>query len=180
MKTTKRIPGILLALTLVFTLALPALAEDVSYIPNITQQPNKDTYVRTGLGFTLRVEASVPEGGALSYQWCKDGKPIEGATQSSYKATASEVSAYTYTVVVTNTYTLNGETLTASVTSNRAQVIAFGGLIWTFGQIFTTLTTNPSNWFSGPAWAFIGLIYNYVMMFSSSGGLGNLLPVMDV
>lgn len=180
MKTTKRVLGILLALTLVFGIALTAMAEDISYAPVITQQP-EEVYVRAGMSFTLSVEATVPEGGTLSYQWYQNGNVIEGATGSSYSARTSEVSSTLYSVVVTNSYTLGGETLTASTASSgRCQVIAFGGLLWTFGQIFTTVVNTPAYWFNGPAWSFIGLLYNYVMMFMGGGGIGGLLPTLDI
>ena len=180
MKTTKRVFGILLALALVLALALPAMAEEeVSYDPVIMQQP-EETYIRTGLSFTLRVEAEAPAGGTLSYQWYREGVLIEGATASTYKAAAAEVDVSKYYVVVTNTYIVPDATLTASVTSNKAQVIAFGGFIWLFGQIFTTLLYDPGNWFSGPTWGFIGVIANYVRMimgwFGGAGGINDLLP----
>ena len=61
----------------------------------------------TQTGFaTLSVTASTADGGALSYQWYKDGAAISGATAASYTPAA----AGTYYVVVTNT--LNGTTAT--------------------------------------------------------------------
>ena len=54
----------------------------------------------------LSVTASVTDGGALSYQWYKDGAVISSATGTSYTPTA----AGTYYVVVTNTN--NGVTAT--------------------------------------------------------------------
>ena len=68
--------------------------------------PSFDTDLSsTQTGFAaLTVEASTTDGGALSYQWYKDGAAISGATGTSYTPTE----AGTYYVVVTNT--LNGTT----------------------------------------------------------------------
>ena len=91
MKTTKRILGILLALALVFTLALPALAAD----PIITGVIPQNPIARTGKSITLTVEAELPEGdaGPLSYQWYQwvdgDWEEIAGATAKSLTVTAT-------------------------------------------------------------------------------------------
>lgn len=83
--------------------------------PSITTQPVSATYCARETIAALSVEASVSDGGALSYQWQKDGADISGAT----KATYTPKEAGTYTCVVTNTLANHTP---ASVTSNEAVI----------------------------------------------------------
>ncbi|WMJ73973.1 endo-1,4-beta-xylanase [Cytophagaceae bacterium ABcell3] len=72
-----------------------------------------DINVEEGEDFTLEVSVSGP--GENTYQWFKDGEPIEGATESTYTVpSASGSDAGSYHVVVTND---NG-----SVTSDEVHV----------------------------------------------------------
>jgi hypothetical protein len=96
-------------------------------IPVITEQP-QDAAVNANESVTLTVEASVEDGGTLSYQWYQNdensnegGSPV-GTDDSSYSPSTENVGTSYYYVVVTNTNEdVNGET-TASVTSNPATV----------------------------------------------------------
>jgi len=88
MKTVKRLFILLLSLALAFTLALPAFAEDdepASPMPVITVQPER---ISTGIftEITLRVEAEIPNGDPLGYQWYDafNKKPIEGAVAAEF------------------------------------------------------------------------------------------------
>jgi len=89
MKTTKRITGIILALALALSLALPAFAAD----PIITGITPQNAKARTGQSITFTVEAQPPEGaeGPLAYQWYElvDGEweAIEGATSKTLTVT---------------------------------------------------------------------------------------------
>ncbi|WMJ73977.1 immunoglobulin domain-containing protein [Cytophagaceae bacterium ABcell3] len=74
---------------------------------------SSDINVEEGEDFTLEVSVSGP--GENTYQWFKDGEPIEGATESTYTVpSASVADAGSYYVVVTND---NG-----SVTSDEIHV----------------------------------------------------------
>lgn len=93
--------------------------------PNITSEP-KSVTVKEGEKVELSVAANVTDGGALSYQWKKNGQAISGATSATYsvaKAAASD--AGTYTVVVTNT--LNGKTATAEASATVTVSSGTGG-----------------------------------------------------
>ena len=71
----KKLLSILLAAALVFTLALPAFAEDEPdpAMPVITRQP-EDVRKEKGVEFFLRVDARIPNGDAVGYRWmCNDG-----------------------------------------------------------------------------------------------------------
>ena len=85
MKTMKRVLGILLALALVLTLALPAMAAE----PVITDVSPERLVARTGESITLTVEAE----GAETYQWYQwvddDWEEIAGATAKSLTITAN-------------------------------------------------------------------------------------------
>ena len=50
----------------------------------------------------LKVEATVTDGGTVTYQWYKNGGAISGATDSTYKVDTSEVGDFKYTVVAYN------------------------------------------------------------------------------
>ena len=52
---------------------------------------------------TLAIEASVSDGGTLTYQWYRSGILIEGATDPEYTPTADTVGTFTYCCKVTNT-----------------------------------------------------------------------------
>ena len=71
----------------------------VSQQPAISQQPQSGT-VCEGQPYTFSVDAT---GGALTYQWQKDGNDIPGATSNTYVIDiTSSNDAGDYTVVVTN------------------------------------------------------------------------------
>lgn len=71
----------------------------VEEFPTILQQPASQT-VATGSPASFSVQAT---GGALTYQWRKNGTPIGGATGATYTIpTAASGDEGSYTVVVTN------------------------------------------------------------------------------
>lgn len=84
-------------------------------IPNISAQPQSATYCAGETIAALSVEASVTDGGTLSYQWKNGDADIENATSDSYTPTA----AGTYVCVITNTK--NGYS-PVSVVSNPATI----------------------------------------------------------
>ena len=81
-----------------------------------------ETTVAEGAAVMLRVEATSPDGGTLSYQWYCDGEAIEGATSSSYAPDTTQAGTHEYYVAVTNTTTMGGEATTATVNSATARV----------------------------------------------------------
>lgn len=106
-------------------------------IPEIHTQPEDGTY-DLHKEATLTVDASVGDGGTLSYQWYRlsditeeDGEAIAGATDKSYQIDTSQSGSFYYYCVVTNTNTKAGVTnqivtkksRVASVTVTKAAVI---------------------------------------------------------
>lgn len=92
---------------------------DVAAAPEITSSL-VSVSVEQGSATTLSVNAAASDGGVLSYQWYKDGQPIEGATTSVYSPATDEVGQHTYYVVITNT--LGTATNTATVNSGEATI----------------------------------------------------------
>ena len=71
----------------------------------------------------LSVEATVSDGGTLTYQWYKGKEPIEGATSDSYTPSTAEAGTFKYKVVVTNTNNnVNGEKTAAAESSATVTV----------------------------------------------------------
>ena len=91
------------------TVTLPACET-----PFISTQPEGNTYCKGADIVALSVAASVSKG-TLLYQWKKDGKDIDGATNAAYTPTGEG----TYTCVVTNTLADHSP---ASITSNEAVI----------------------------------------------------------
>lgn len=76
---------------------------------NASETLAKTVTVEVGKTAKLDGEADVSDGGTLTYQWYRssspntDGEAIEGATNATYNAPASEAGTYYYYVVATNT-----------------------------------------------------------------------------
>ena len=90
---------------------------DAVLAPAITTQPAANPAVSVGDPITLRVVATSPDGGGLTYQWYSNatasntgGVAIEGATGSSFDPDTETADVYYYYVVVTNNFR-NGEEL---------------------------------------------------------------------
>ena len=104
-------------------------------VPTITANLDAQCSVNLGDAFTLKVEASSPDGGTLAYQWYRDGKAIDGAVAPSLSMSADAVGSHTYYVVVSNT--VNGSTATAqsitctvtAVNPNAADTSALSALV---------------------------------------------------
>jgi rubrerythrin len=101
--------------------------------PVITTQPASVT-LPVGTTHELSVEASVTDGGTLSYQWYSNetesnagGTTIDGATGANYDAPIDAAGTFYYYVVVTNTITDNGDggNKTATISSDVATVTVF-------------------------------------------------------
>lgn len=92
------------------TPALPACQT-----PTINTQPATATYCAGEAIAALSVDASVKDGGALSYQWKKGDANISGANSATYTPTEEGI----YTCVVTNTLANYSP---ASITSNEAVI----------------------------------------------------------
>ena len=89
--------------------------------PTISVQPTSDTVtVSVGGTRTISVEATVPTGGAISYQWFSNtsanttsGTAISGATSSSLSVPTSTVGVFHRYVVITNTQSSGTATVTS-------------------------------------------------------------------
>lgn len=85
----------------------PILSGSVHLRPakiTITQQPISQV-VNPGSNVTFIVVAAAPDGGALTYQWRKDGESISNAKNSSYSLTSvTESKEGSYDVVITTAY----------------------------------------------------------------------------
>jgi hypothetical protein len=147
MKTTKRVLGIVLALALTLSLALPAGAVDTPHpmAPVITKDLSTEiSLLKCGEFRTLAVEAVLPNNaeGQLEYQWYmeisattafKETVLLEGETRPTltvsltlddYKALGAGtlLTHRTYWVEITNRYVEDGEEKTAAVTSQAQRV----------------------------------------------------------
>ena len=71
--------------------------------PVITENLQGNTYKKGDTAEPLKVIASVPDGGTLSYQWYKDGTEIPGADKAEYKPATDTVGTFKYKVKITNT-----------------------------------------------------------------------------
>ena len=85
MKQLKRLLALLLTLALALSLALPAFAseEPNPAKPIITAQPQSVT-VLDGEPFTLSVQAEIPNGDPLRYEWYEVGYGATGVAQAQY------------------------------------------------------------------------------------------------
>ena len=90
----------------------------------VIQQMPVNISAEYGIQFSLCVTAHSTDGGELSYQWYKDSKKIEGATNASYRETLSSKTLGEYYCEVTNTILDNGDggVKTAKETTNTAIV----------------------------------------------------------
>lgn len=90
----------------------------------VIQQMPVNISAEYGIQFSVFVTAHSTDGGELSYQWYKDNKKIDGANNSSYRATVSSKTLGEYYCEVTNTILDNGDggVKTAKETSNTAIV----------------------------------------------------------
>ena len=110
--------------------------------PVITKEPTGYNGIKPE-SHTLTVEATVSDGGNLSYQWYKNVEAIEGAIFEAYAIPEADLVVGTneYYVVVTNTNNnVNGEK-TASVTSDKATVT----IIQTVNAATPVISNQPQN-----------------------------------
>ncbi len=108
-----------------------AAGDTTSSAANITVGPyvlNTTTSFSVGLGGRARFFVTADGSGTLSYQWRKDGQPIDGATASTYEISAVTVpDAGSYDVVVSHNLSVEKATSTAAtltVVANPAVYIA--------------------------------------------------------
>ena len=105
----------------------PVIGEITSTIKTYTSDPESVTA-------TLKADASVADGGTLTYQWYSSDSPItdsgtaiEGATSATYEATVDAGTTKYFYCVVTNTNDNVNGNKTASATSNIATVASIVG-----------------------------------------------------
>lgn len=79
--------------------------------PVIAADLDAQVSLNVGDACTLKVTATSPDNGTLTYQWYRDGKAIDGATAPALSISADVVGTHAYCVVVTNT--VAGSTATA-------------------------------------------------------------------
>ena len=93
-------------------------------IPIIRTGLADGTYKVGATATALSVEATVSDGGTLTYQWYKGDEEIPGATSNSYTPSTEAAGTFTYKVVVTNTNnSVNGERTATSIQSAIVTVI---------------------------------------------------------
>ena len=71
--------------------------------PVITEDLKENTYKKGDTAEPLKVSASVPDGGTLSYQWYKDGAELSGEKNQTYTPKTDTVGTSKYKVKITNT-----------------------------------------------------------------------------
>ena len=92
--------------------------------PLISKGLADGTYKVGATATALSVEATVSDGGTLTYQWYKGDEEIPGATSNSYTPSTEAAGTFTYKVVVTNTNnSVNGERTATSIQSAIVTVI---------------------------------------------------------
>lgn len=116
--------------------------------PVINVQPENGGYKVGDSPKALLVEASVTDGGSLSYQWYNNtedssqgGQPIEGATEKTFTPSADTVGTTYYYCVVTNTNdSVNGNKAVSSTSKTAAVSVGKGTAFvevsmmgWTYG-----------------------------------------------
>lgn len=78
------------------------LPTETAEIPTFNSDLAATKNISLGETVNLAVEASVADGGTLTYQWYKNDAPISGATEPTYSFTPYNVGTDSYKVVVTN------------------------------------------------------------------------------
>lgn len=148
--------------------------------PTITKQPEGKTESFAAGGTQnitkeLMVEASVSDGGDLTYQWYSNtsssttgGTAIGGATSSSYEATVNAKETKYFYCIVTNTNNNVSGNKTASVTSNVAILASIEGSLESI-----TARYNGTNLWVGVSSTDFTVIENY------SGGKSVETPLAD-
>lgn len=148
--------------------------------PTITKQPEGKTESFAAGGTQkitkdLMVEASVSDGGDLTYQWYSNtsssttgGTAIGGATSSSYEATVNAKETKYFYCIVTNTNNNVSGNKTASVTSNVAILASIEGSLESI-----TARYNGTNLLVGVSSTDFTVIENY------SGGKSVETPLAD-
>ena len=109
--------------------------------PTITQEPHGKSQTfepntAASVTTTLEIDATVGDGGTLTYQWYSNtsnstsgGTLINGATNKTYPAsTEAKTTTYFYCIVTNTNNAVNGKT-TASVTSHIAAVSSIEGTL---------------------------------------------------
>ena len=123
-----------MATNVIGTATSEAATVTVQFGPSITNQPVDQT-VNAGTGVTFSVTATGDP--APTYQWRKDGTPIDGATSASYTlASPNAADAAAYDVVVTNSV--------SSITSTAATLTVHTAPVFTSSPQTQTVNSGDS------------------------------------
>ncbi len=127
----------------------PAYVTSAAGLPVITNQPLSQT-VALGANVTFSVVAT---GSGLSYQWCKDGVPLAGETQSTLSITAATAAdAGRYQVKVSNSAgTVVSDAAVLTVTTGCPDCNGLSVRIDT--DLIADFSTSPPSWQGDPALA---------------------------
>ena len=113
--------------------SIQAIVANDAQTPVISVDPTGDTYIRNIPATALTVQASVSDGGALSYQWYSNntnsnsgGTLVSGAQGASYLPPTNTAGTVYYYVIVTNTNNSVNGNKTATAASNVAAIVVMG------------------------------------------------------
>ena len=127
--TNSGVNGVQTATTATNTAKITVVPIVDAVAPTITTHPQSATYNQGATATPLFVEASVSDGGTLSYQWfsnttnsTEDGTAIDGATEDIYIPNTNTVGELYYYCVVTNTNSSVNGNPTATTISSVATV----------------------------------------------------------
>ncbi len=153
--------------------------------PVISSHPQGADYMLNEQADKLEVEASVSDGGTLSYQWYRnendstDGaSKIEGATDAGYRPSTDTEGTTYYYVEVTNTNTGVSGNQKATRVSNGAAVTVSMALTSSSGTatVGTEIAITPSAWEADGTWTYDTALLE---LLENSDGKGTFLPLLD-
>ncbi len=140
-KLTKRLLSIVLSVLVVFGAMPIAFANDAPETPVFETDLEATKTATVGDLLHLQVNATVNDGGTVTYQWYKDDKIISGATSRTYSPNPVCIDhAGSYKVVATNG-TAAAESTVCEVTVNDESLIA--GKTYTYSDV--------TNWYKASA-----------------------------
>lgn len=101
-------------------------AEQTAEAPRFTKDlasADSASYRKNAQAKELTVQAEVSDGGSVSYQWYRDGKKLDGATDASLRPATDALGKHTYSCVATNTLDTGSGVKTAQTESQSVEII---------------------------------------------------------